>query len=218
MPKLVEFLKTIGLELSTEKTNITSIDEGFDFLGFHIRKYRNGKFLIKPSKTNIKRFLKEIKELVRKEAALPTDRLIHALNKKITGWTNYYRSVVLSKVFSRINHELFQALKRWTLKRHSRKGIKWIMKHYWKSHKGDNWRFYCLIKDKEGKKKTLFLKRAKDTKIRRHIKIVAKANPFDPFYKDYFVRRKSERKRRCNLSYDTELTGLNIIQPYEILC
>ncbi len=214
MPKLVEFLKTVGLELSTEKTKITPIEKGFDFLGFTMRKYKNGKVLTKPSKINIKRFLKEIRELIRKGAALPTDKLIHALNEKITGWTNYYRSVVASKVFAQIDHELFQALKRWALKRHSRKGIKWIMKHYWKSHKGDNWRFYCLIKDKEGKKKTLFLKRAIDTKIRRHIKIVAKANPFDPFYKEYFVKREQEKQRRCKLSYDTELTGLKTIQPY----
>lgn len=71
------------------------------------------------------------------------------------------------------------------------------------------------IQDKNGKKKPLFLKRAIDTKIRRHIKIIANANPFDPLYKDYFVKRESERKRRCKLSYDTELTGLKIIQPYE---
>ena len=211
-PKLVEFLKTVGLELSHEKTKITPIGKGFDFLGFHMRKYKNGRFFTKPSKENIKRFLKEIKSLIYKGVALPTDKLIHALNEKITGWTNYYRNVVSSKVFSQIDHELFQALKRWALKRHARKGVKWIMKHYWKSHKGDNWRFYC---DKEGKKKTIFLKRAIDTKIRRHIKIVAKANPFDPFYKNYFAKRELEKQRRCKLSYDTEPIGLKIIQPYE---
>lgn len=214
MPKLVDFLKTVGLELSPEKTKITPVEDGFDFLGFQLRKYKNGRVFTKPSKKNVKRFLKEIKELIRKGAALPTDRIIHALNEKITGWTNYYRSVVSSKVFTRIDHELFQALKRWAFKRHARKGIMWIMKHYWKSHKGDNWRFYCQIKDKEGKNKTLFLKRAIDTKIRRHTKIVAKANPFDPFYKDYFAKREQERKRRCKLSNNTELTGLTIIQPY----
>lgn len=215
MPKLVEFLKTVGLELSAEKTKITPIEKGFDFLGFTIRKYKNGRIFTKPSKINIKRFLKEIKGFIRKGAALPTDKLIHVLNEKITGWTNYYRSVVSSKIFSQFDHELFQALKRWALKRHARKGKRWIMNHYWKSHKGDNWRFYCVTKDKEGKKKTLFLKRAIDTKIRRHIKIVAKANPFDPFYKEYFVKREEEKQRRRKLSYNTELTGLKIIQPYE---
>ena len=215
MPKLVEFLKTVGLELSTEKTKITPIEEGFYFLGFNIRKYKNGRVFTKPSKDNIQRFLKEIKGLIRKGVALPTDKLIYALNEKITGWTNYYRSVVSSKVFAGVDHELFHALKRWALKRHARKGIKWIMNHYWKSHKGDNWRFYSLIKDKDGNKKTILLKRAKDTKIRRHIKIVAKANPFNPIYKEYFVNRELEKQRRCKLSYNTELSGLKIIQPFD---
>jgi RNA-directed DNA polymerase len=215
MPNLVEALKIVGLELSLEKTKITAIEEGFDFLGFTIRKYKNGRVLTKPSKANIKRFLKEIRYLIKKGIALPTDKLIHVLNKKITGWTQYYRSGVSSKIFSQIDTYIFQALKRWSFKRHPRKGKQWIVKHYWKSHKGDNWRFYCTIQDKNGKKKPLFLKRAIDTKIRRHIKIIAKANPFDPLYKDYFVKRESERKRRCKLSYDTELTGLKIIQPYE---
>jgi RNA-directed DNA polymerase len=215
MPKLSEFLKTVGLELSAEKTKITPIEKGFDFLGFHMRKYKNGRVFTKPSKTNIKQFRKELSYLIRKGAALPTDKLIHRLNEKITGWTNYYRSVVSSKIFSQIDHELFQALKRRALRRHARKGIRWITKHYWKSHKGDNWRFYCMIKDKKGNKIPLFLKRAMDTKIRRHIKIVAKANPFDPFYKDYFTKREQEKQRRRKLSYDTELTGLKIIQPYE---
>lgn len=101
------------------------------------------------------------------------------------------------------------------VKRNARKSIMWIMKHYWKGHKGDNWHFYCVTKDKEGKNKTLFLKRTIDTKIRCHTKIVAQANPFDLFYKDYFVKRESERKRRCKLSNNTKLTGLSIIQPYE---
>ena len=72
-----------------------------------------------------------------------------------------------------------------------------------------------MIQDKSGNRKPFLLKRAIDTKIRRHIKIVAKANPFDPLYKDYFTKREVERQRRCLLSYDTELTGLKIIQPYE---
>ena len=81
-------------------------------------------------------------------------------------------------------------------------------------YKGDNWRFTCPIKGKDGKNKPLFLKKASDTKIRRHMKIIANANPFDPAYKDYFVKREKDRKRRRLLSFDTELTGLKIIQPY----
>ena len=202
MPKLEEVLKTVGLELSLEKTKITAIEDGFDFLRFHIRKYRNGRVFTKPSKASIKAFRKEIRDLIKRGIALPTERLIHALNEKITGWCNYYRCVVSSKVFNLIDNEIFLALKRW------------IIKKYYTRYKGDNWRFYCPIKGKDGKNKPLLLKKASDTKIRRHMKIIANANPFDPAYKDYFVKREEDRKRRRLLSFDTELTGLKIIQPY----
>jgi RNA-directed DNA polymerase len=59
-PSVVTFLKERGLELSEEKTRITHIEEGFDFLGFNVRKY-GGKMLIKPSKAAVKRFLGDIR-------------------------------------------------------------------------------------------------------------------------------------------------------------
>ena len=136
-PILVKALKEVGLELSSEKTRITSIDKGFDFLGFNLRKYPCGKLLIKPSKANIKVFLEEIKRIIQSSGALPTEILIHRLNQKITGWTNYYRGVVSSKVFATIDEEIFKALKRWGLKRHSNKGKPWIMRKYYTSL-GDN--------------------------------------------------------------------------------
>ena len=80
MPKLVAFLKTVGLELSIEKTKITSIEEGFDFLGFNIRKYKDGKVITKPSKAGIKAFLKKVRDFIKKGVALPTHQLIYALN------------------------------------------------------------------------------------------------------------------------------------------
>ena len=194
LPKLVDMLKTVGLELSLDKTKITPIEEGFDFLGFTMRKYKNGHVLTKPSKGNIKKFRQELFELIQRGGALPTEKLIHALNEKITGWTNYYRTVVSSRVFSRLDQDIIQALNRWSFKRHSRKGKRWIKNHYYMSHKGDNWRFYCMIRDRDGKQRPLLLKKASDTKIRRHIKIKAKANPFDLAYKEYFEKREKDRK------------------------
>jgi len=215
MPKLISFLEKIGLELSIEKSKITSINQGFNFLGFNIRKYKNGKVLTKPSKTSITKFREEIRDTIKRGIALPTEQLIHHLNEKITGWSNYYRSVVSSKVFSQIDDDIFYALKRWCFKRHPRKGKKWIIKKYYTSYRGSNWRFHCSVKDKNGKTKPLYLKKLSDTKIRRHIKIIAKANPFDLTYEEYFVKREEDRKRRSLLSRRTELTGLKaIIQPY----
>ncbi|CAO4836082.1 MAG: hypothetical protein CNLJKLNK_01447 [Holosporales bacterium] len=214
IPLLKGELAKIGLELSEHKTKITHIEDGFDFLGFNIRKYKNGKVLIKPAKANIIRFLKEIRTLIKRGTALPTDKLIYALNTKIVGFANDYRSSVASKIFSKIDHEIFKALWRWALKRHARKGKWWISRHYFTTLGDDNWRFSCTIKDKEGKPKKLYLKNASDTKIRRHVKIKSEANPFDPAYKEYFAKREKDkaiRKTICNLE---RTAGLRIIQPY----
>ena len=111
-PILIEALAQVGLELSHTKTKIIQIHDGFDFLGFNVRKYNNGKLLIKPAKANVKRFIKEIRTIIKKGVALPTEQLIHMLNSRLTGWVNYYRSVVSSKVFSKVDHEIFQTLMR----------------------------------------------------------------------------------------------------------
>jgi RNA-directed DNA polymerase len=114
LPILHSALKELGLELSMEKTKITNIKDGFDFLGFHFRKY-NGKLLIKPSKANIKKFLKEIKLVIKRCGAVPTDTLIYTLNSRITGWVNYYRTSVASKVFVTVDSVIFHALMKWSL-------------------------------------------------------------------------------------------------------
>jgi len=67
----------------------------------------------------------------------------------------------------------------------------------------------------EGNKKQLYLKNASATCIRRHKKIKANANPFDPQFKEYFQKRAKERKTRENTTKNSEYAGLNVIQPYE---
>jgi RNA-directed DNA polymerase len=214
LPILRDALAKVGLELSSTKTKITHIDEGFDFLGFNVRKYKNGKLLIKPAKANIKRFLQEIRTTIKKGVALPTDQLIHTLNSRLTGWVNYYRTSVASDVFATVDHEIFQALMRWACKRHARKGKKWIVKKYFTRLGGDNWRFHCMIKGKNGKTKPLHLKNATDTKIRRHVKIKSEATPFNPLYKEYFIQREEEKLRRKAIINYENSAGLRIIQPY----
>lgn len=217
IPILEAGLKKVGLELSREKTRITSVQKGFDFLGFNIRKYPNGKLLIKPSKASISAFTKEIKSCIKQGAALPTEQLIHLLNPKITGWANYYRSVVSSKVFSAIDQEIFMTLKRCLLRKHPRKGQWWIMRKYFTTVGGNHWRFHCMVKDKSGNKKPLYLNQAKDISIRRHKKIKAEATPFNPCYREYFKQRFIEKKSRSTCINNPKSAGLRIIQPYASL-
>jgi hypothetical protein len=67
-PLIEQFLRERGLELSPEKTIVTHIEQGFDFLGQTIRKYRRGKrpkFFITPSKKNVKAFLRKIRTRIK---------------------------------------------------------------------------------------------------------------------------------------------------------
>ena len=111
-PVVVAFLAKRGLQLSEEKTRLTHIDDGFDFLGFNFRKY-NGKLLTKPSKQSIKTFLANIRTLIKSHPTIKTEHLIWLLNPKLRGWANYFRHVVSSKVFSKLDDAIFKTLYRW---------------------------------------------------------------------------------------------------------
>ncbi|WP_341750591.1 group II intron maturase-specific domain-containing protein [Candidatus Tisiphia endosymbiont of Sialis lutaria] len=80
------------LTISPEKTNITHINDGFDFLSQNIRKYKN-KLIIKPSKKSIKTFLKDIRDTICTNKSMAQEELIKILNPKITGWANYHNAV-----------------------------------------------------------------------------------------------------------------------------
>src|SRR2546427_997086 len=105
-PLIETFMKERGLELSAEKTCITHIEDGFDFLGQNVRKYKTGKrhkLLITPSKRNVKAFLEKIRGVVKTSKALPAGKLIAKLNPIIRGWTNYHRHVVSKATFSSVD-------------------------------------------------------------------------------------------------------------------
>ena len=93
-PLVEQFLKERGLELSHEKTRITHIEDGFDFLGQTIRRHRNGKVLIKPSKRSVKTFLSKIQETIDNSGSMTAGDMIWRLNQQIKGWTMYHRFAV----------------------------------------------------------------------------------------------------------------------------
>ena len=99
-PLVEQFLQERGLELSPKKTVITHVEKGFDFLGQNVRRYPNGKLLIKPSKKNLKTFLDGIRQTIRNARGMSAADLIDLLNPKIRGWANYHRHVVSSSIFS----------------------------------------------------------------------------------------------------------------------
>ena len=184
------FLKLRGLSLSDKKTRITSIDQGFDFLGFHIRKYR-GKLLCKPAKANIKEIRVAIKEITRTGKAWPTENLITQLNQKLRGWAYYYRHVVSSRTFASVDHTTFRAVWKWAKSRHPRKSSTWIRKRYFRQRGNRKWIFYTKVKGN-----LVEMIPINTISIKRHIKIRALATPYDPEYKDYFEQRTARMNGR----------------------
>ena len=173
-----EFLKDRGLELSDEKTLITHIDDGFDFLGWNFRKYE-GKLLVKPSEKSIKKFTEEISAKIERGKAWTQEALIDNLNPIVTGWTNYHRSTVASKIFNKLDSRIWNMLWHWAKRRHPEKSKYWIADRYWHSAGNRNWVFST---DKNE------LKLLSDTKIVRHTQLRSDMNPY--LDRDYFVLRK----------------------------
>ena len=187
-PKVTTFLAERGLELSAEKTRLTDIDTGFDFLGQNVRKY-NGKLLIKPSKKSIKALLKKVRMLIKSQRHLSAGQLITKLNPIIRGWANFHRHVVSKKTFSYIDYQIGQALWRWAKRRHRNKGAGWILTRYFRPKNKQHSGFYGQVKRKDGTKQTIRLVSAARIPITRHVKIKTTANPFDPKWERYFEKR-----------------------------
>ena len=191
-PVVKAFLAERGLQLSEEKTVITHINDGFDFLGKNIRKYR-GKLLIKPAKSSVKSILSKVRDIVKNNKSVRQEILIHKLNPVIRGWVNSQRFVVSSEVFSRVDFEIYKCLWQWAKRRHKKKSRKWIAGKYW-HHVGNRcWTFSTSVKRADGKETCATLEYATDTKIIRFKKIVAESNPFDAKWTTYFEEREGEK-------------------------
>jgi RNA-directed DNA polymerase len=203
-PLVEAFLKERGLELSPEKTKITHIDEGFDFLGFNVRKYK-GKLLIKPSKKSIKSFLAEVRRIIKCHRTATTESLVSSLNLVIRGWTNYFRHVVSKATFAHVDHFIYRALWQWAKRRHPEKGALWTRKKYFRSQGTRNWIFFAKVPSKKTDR-FLDLLSASSVPIRRHIKIRAEATPYDPRFKTYFQQRERLKKKPLNTRDQKEQT------------
>ena len=211
LPRLKKFLEERGLVLSEEKTLITHIDQGFDFLGFNIRKYK-GKLLTMPQKKKVNSFTQKVYKVIESNKAVSQEMLINLLNPIISGWGNYYRHGVSSVVFNKADHRIFNKLLQWCYRRHKHKGKRWIINKYF--HKSGN-REWCFMLRQEDNvtRYSPKLKRLTDIKIVRHPKITNAANPFDPWWQPYFAKRQTQQMR-ASLSGRNSLLHIWIRQKH----
>jgi RNA-directed DNA polymerase len=188
-PLVAHFLKERGLELSHEKTSITHIDDGFDFLGQNLRRYGT-KLLLKPSRRNVRTFLTKIDEVIQQEGGhLSAGELIVRLNPKIRGWALYHRHASSKRTFAHVDDVIVRKLWHWARRRHRQKSTAWVKGKYFTQPKDGRWRFRGTVRDEEGSLRTVFLVQALATPIRRHVKVRGQANPYDPAWELYFEER-----------------------------
>ena len=191
-PIVIEFLKERGLTLSEEKTTITNIYDGFDFLGFNVRKFGK-KLYTSPSKDAQKRFRAKISDIVKGHKMCKQESLIRMLNPVITGWGNYYRYGASTDAFHGCDYHIYNLTKKWALRRHPKKRKSWVADRYWHEIRGRKRTFEWKYETKSIKVKNLTLKRLSDIHYTPYKQVKGEANPFDPEYDDYFSQRKEQQ-------------------------
>jgi RNA-directed DNA polymerase len=192
---VTEWLSSLGLELKASKIRISHTlnyhqgNCGFDFLGFQVRQFPIGKTpsgrvrphgqeprllgfktIITLSKEAQKRHLQALKEVILTLRSTPQKVLIAQLSSIIRGRCNYFSKSCSKKTFSKMDHLMFKKLLRWARKRHPNKGLKWVVRKYWRLERG-TWDFAL----REG----IRLKRHDEVAVRRHIKVRSTKSPFD---------------------------------------
>jgi RNA-directed DNA polymerase len=207
IPMVKDFLKVRGLQLSEDKSNITHINEGFDFLSQYIRKYK-GKLVILPFKDSVRSFKDKIKSMFKNNRGIPAHGLIRLLNPVIRGWSNYHKGICAKRTFAKLGTFIYGQLKRWAKYQHGNKNRWWIY-----------WRYFVdkHFTDKRAGKKGIQchrLYRISYVPIRYHVKIKSNANPYLPDFDKYFFQRLKWRvdlAKECKqiTTFDVKETKIN---------
>ena len=188
-PLVAHFLKERGLELSHEKTRITHVEDGFDFLGQNVRRYRCGKVLTKPSKRSVKTFLTKIRETLDRSGSQTAGEMIQRLNQQIKGWTMYHRYAASKRTFKYVDDRIFRMVWRWCRRRHPKKSGKWIKTKYFQQDGHRHWVFTGTLLNPKGQGWPIQLMSAATVKIIRYVKNRSAANPYDPEWEPYLEAR-----------------------------
>lgn len=193
-PLVTQFLAERGLILSEEKTKITHISDGFDFLGFNVRKFKD-TLLTQPAKDRIKRMLSKVRTEIKRFRSDAQHELIMRLNPILNGWANYYQYSAASNAFRKADHQIYKKLWQWALRRHGNKCKGWIKDRYFHRIDGRDWVF--AIKKKNEKKEEYYIPITIlfNTKIVKYPQLKCDVNPFDPEWRQYLEKRRTTKMK-----------------------
>lgn len=194
-PLVADFLKERGLELSLEKTKVTHLRDGFDFLGQNVRAFGD-KTLVRPSKKNIAAFLDKIRKVVKANKQATAATLVRLLNPIIRGWANYHRHACSKKAFAYVDFQIHQCLMAWVRRRHlhEHKSWHWLAEKYFGAQGERRWWFFGDDEIRNGKRERVWLYHAASTRIARHEKVKSDAHPYALEWRDYWRKRAEARK------------------------
>jgi len=188
LPRIAAFLLERGVRLSAEKTVITPLAQGFDFLGQTLRKHerpngKSAKLRITPSKASLQALMAKVRTLCKQARGATPTQLIDTLTPVLRGWANYHRHTICGQTFAKLDTFVWQRVYRWATRRHSNKTGRWIVERYFPHHPGEAWRFTDPATGKQ------LLRVREAVKPHRYLKVKGEANPFDPAWEVYFQDR-----------------------------
>jgi RNA-directed DNA polymerase len=192
--RLASWLAPRGLAFNEDKTRVVTLDEGFDFLGFNVRRYRGRKLLIKPSNAAVRRIRERLRTELRSLRGSNARAVIKKLNPIIRGWAAYYRTQVSSEVFGALDGYLWQLTYKWARFSHANKSTDWVVHRYYRQfnkNRRDRWVF-------GDRKSGAYMHRFAWTNIVRHQMVKGAASPDDPALAEYWA----ERRRKTPLPID----------------
>jgi hypothetical protein len=192
--RLADWLAPRGLAFNEDKTRVVTLDEGFDFLGFNVRRYGD-KLLIKPSKAAVRRIRERLRTELRSLRGTNARAVIQRLNPIIRGWAAYYRGVVSSKTFSALDDYMWRLTYKWALFTHPNKPRSWIIPRYFgqfNKSRRDRWVF-------GDRHSGAYMQKFAWTRIVRHQMVKSGASPDDPALAEYWAMR---RRKAPPLSID----------------
>ena len=187
--RLAEWLAPRGLAFNEDKTRIVHVTAGFDFLGFNVRRYPNGKLLIMPSAKAVRRIRERLTAEMRSLRGASAIMVIRKINPIVRGWAAYYRSVVSKEVFSEVDNHLWLVTCKWALRAHPNKSKAWVISRYFgefNPSRHDRW----VFGDRDS---GAYLVRFVWTKIVRHPLVGGTSSPDDPALTDYWDLRRRRK-------------------------
>jgi RNA-directed DNA polymerase len=183
--RLASWLAPRGLVFNEDKTRVVSLEQGFDFLGFNVRRY-HGKLLIKPSKAAITRVRERLRTEMRSLRGANARAVIKRLNPIIRGWAAYNRGAVSSEVFAALDDHTWKLTWKWATFSHSNKPKAWVITQYFDAFNKSR-RAQWVFGDRQS---GTYLQKFAWTKIVRHQIVTGTASPDDPTLVDYWAERR----------------------------